>query len=55
MMVFGVGALAGLASIFFAYLRRLFRLERPLLFASHKNQPRPPMLKCKPVSAFLAC
>jgi hypothetical protein len=30
MMVFGVGAAAGLASIFFAYLRRLFRLERPL-------------------------
>jgi hypothetical protein len=30
MMVFGVGATAGLASIFFAYLRRLFRLERPL-------------------------
>ena len=30
MMVFGVGAAAGLASIFFAYLRRLLRLERPL-------------------------
>ena len=30
MMVFGVGAAAGLASFFFAYLRRLFRLERPL-------------------------
>jgi hypothetical protein len=29
-MVFGVGAAAALASIFFAYLRRLFRLERPL-------------------------
>ena len=30
MMVFSVGAASGLASIFFAYLRRLFRLERPL-------------------------
>ncbi len=30
MMVFGVGAAAGLASVFFAYLRRLFRMERPL-------------------------
>ena len=30
MMVFGVGAAAGLVSVFFAYLRRLFRMERPL-------------------------
>jgi hypothetical protein len=29
MMVFGVGAAAGLASVFFAYLRRLLRMERP--------------------------
>jgi hypothetical protein len=31
MVVFGIGAVAGLASIFCAYLRRLFRMERPLL------------------------
>ena len=30
MLVFGAGAAAGLASIFFAYLRRIFRIERPL-------------------------
>lgn len=31
MMVFGVGAAAGLTSAFFAYLGRTFRMERPAL------------------------
>jgi hypothetical protein len=30
MMVFGIGAASGLASAFFAYLSRTFRLERPI-------------------------
>jgi hypothetical protein len=31
MLVFGAGSLAGLASAFFAYISRTFRLERPTL------------------------
>jgi len=31
MLVFGAGSLAGLASAFFAYISRTFRLERPAL------------------------
>jgi hypothetical protein len=33
MLVFGAGALCGLASAFFAYVGRTFRLERPALIA----------------------
>ena len=40
MLVFGVGATLGLTSAFFAYLSRIFRLERPELFITWRRPLR---------------
>jgi hypothetical protein len=40
MMVFGIGAALGLASAFFAYLSRTFRLERPELLTTWRRPLR---------------
>jgi len=47
MLIFGAGSLAGLASAFFAYISRTFRLERRLLLrvlAPLNLSPQHPLL-----------